>query len=700
MKQHHVGVRQARWIVPLGLLIVVSAFWLPSRFKTTDTVEGWWFLNVAEEPGWTVGPSGRIMEALSWEAAALLSPDTFVGAQLVLAAFFFGKAYLLYRILRELRLVASAPAFVIALLFVIYPADEGLFELRGLTRHATVFFYLLATWLMLLACRRRTPLFLPLMFVSLIVSCLTDEAGLLLAFTTPLLLLLVPDCPRRFRQQVAGIWYLGILVSVVLVFSSGARYQATRLRGGLRAASFARSVVTSTVSAYEHGLVLAWQETIDGFDRSAQYLPLAGSIALLVAGCTAWLGRADAAGDSPVEPSARQLALLALAGLVVLGLGFLPYSVTDMRWVHRRVYFFPSLGAALVWGVAILFAVRRLPAYRWAALALISAALTFLAAANGLRWAEVISRESARQQRALASLAEQAPHLQPGTVLVLYRRSEGDQPFVEDWIAGAAVDWMYDTLATRTILCSGALQDCTFSSAGITIPRGRRFVQDARREFPYKEIMVFQYFPARGYVLLDALTAELVPTGQPTGYAPFNRVAAYTPFPHRPLVAFESEFAPSPAGVAPKRWKGEGATMDDRRVCDIAQQGHCSLHLTQAPALHKRFSQSVPLPGGSGDRLTLKLWARMSANPEDSGTPQIVLQLHHANGTTVEEALPLDALSETWTGHQVDISALAPFTQVILRLESGTGGSEVWFDNLSLTAGGQTIFLENPSFEQ
>jgi hypothetical protein len=675
-------------------------FWLQFGLKTTDTVEGWVFLNAADEPGWTNGPSGRIMEALPWEIAALISPDSFAGAQIVLAALFFGKAFCLYRILQELRLVSYAPAFLIALLFVIYPADEGLFLLRGLTRHSSVFFYLLATLLLLLACQRRAHLYGLLMFLALAIAGSTDEAGFLLALATPLVLLLLPRGPTRGKLLTAGLWYLSLSLTVLRVLSGGAWYQAVRLRRGLDVGDFPRAVLLSTFKAYIWGFVDAWQVAVQNIDRNVLFLLPALALTLIAVSVMLWTARIGGLADGRAASSTRPLAVLFLAGVAIFGLAFLPYAVTDWRWVGWRVFYFPSIGAALALVAVILFVVRKLPAYGKAAFMILGAVLLFLASLNGFAQKADASRKSGRQQKALVSLIEQAPHLQPGTTLVLYSSATRLQPFAEDWIADRAIDWTYDPFVGRAVICYGDRTDCAFSASGFT-SSDRRFVAGPSDEVPYDELLFFQYFWRRGYVLQREIPRDLLPGGSTvSNYDPYARISGYTPFPQRPQVAFEAEYAPVPARVAPRKWKGEQTTLDDRRVCDVAHEGRCSLHIAQGVGSIKRFGQEISFEGGSGEQLLLQVWTKRGEMRPHLQTPRAILQIMQADGTTAEYVLAMDGSSQTWTVYQLRLETPKAYTRLRLSLESGPETADVWFDSLSLMTGSLAIPIENTSFEE
>ena len=61
-----------------------------------------------------------------------LTRDSFVGFNLVTIALFIGKGFVLYLIMRRLTRGNKMYAILVGLLFVVFPADAGLFTFRAI----------------------------------------------------------------------------------------------------------------------------------------------------------------------------------------------------------------------------------------------------------------------------------------------------------------------------------------------------------------------------------------------------------------------------------------------------------------------------------------------------------------------------------------------------------------------------------------
>ena len=115
----------------VALLLLVAAQWVPFGLKTTGLAEEWGLITAAEQGRliWPEYNPHRPLTTVPWSIGYLLSPNSFLGTNLVHAFAFFGKALFLYLILIRLR-IHRVVAFVAAGLLVVYPSDGGLFTLR------------------------------------------------------------------------------------------------------------------------------------------------------------------------------------------------------------------------------------------------------------------------------------------------------------------------------------------------------------------------------------------------------------------------------------------------------------------------------------------------------------------------------------------------------------------------------------------
>ncbi|MFN8451165.1 MAG: hypothetical protein U0521_21940 [Anaerolineae bacterium] len=155
--------RLTRWLLPIlasiGLVVIL---WLPFGLKVSGIMEEWLVVHDLEHGGasernedfdWfiTTGVHRlRPLVGLTFVAAYSLTPDSFVGYNLVAMALFVGKSVVLYLILRKLTRDNTTYALLVALLFIIYPADGGLFAFRSINVHLAVLWFLLSVYLFLI----------------------------------------------------------------------------------------------------------------------------------------------------------------------------------------------------------------------------------------------------------------------------------------------------------------------------------------------------------------------------------------------------------------------------------------------------------------------------------------------------------------------------------------------------------------------
>ncbi len=359
-------INRPAYIAALGLLSVVLLLWAPFGLKTTDVVEGWGNLYLAEHSDTTLRMGGsRPLLYMPWELASSISRDSFLGARIVFAAFFFGKALVLYHLLRKMRVAAPSLAFLIALLFILYPADQGNFTMRALGRQSGVFFYFLSVLLMALACQKPNPLFIVGMLAAEAASAMTAEQGFLLMLATPLALLLCDDCSKSKKGWIALLWYVILALCIINFVQAGRSYQTGLIERGMRSDIFQylKEIIWSNLLAYRRIFVDGWLKAIGSLkDIQSLYLPYAAAITLVAGGATWWIARATHEQDRQVITSRHFIALV-FTGLAIIGLSFFPYSITVARYDNVRVFYYAAAGGALITGIIYFRIIQALPRF-------------------------------------------------------------------------------------------------------------------------------------------------------------------------------------------------------------------------------------------------------------------------------------------------------------------------------------------------
>jgi hypothetical protein len=154
--------------------------------------------------------------------------------------------------------------------------------------------------------------------------------------------------------------------------------------------------------------------------------------------------------------------------------------------------------------------------------------------------------------------------------------------------------------------------------------------------------------------------------------------------------------APDAGRVAPKNWTVEGQTFRDRKVCDAAYSGECSLLMTGG-GKPTAFSQEVQVTGAALDRLEL-LVAGRSDKALPLSIPVATAVVLYQDGTREEFVLSAQ-LGVNWTSQQLAFEPRKPYTSLLLELHPNIGTRSIWLDDVHLARAGSDIPVSNSSFE-
>jgi len=400
------------------LLVIAVALWIPFGLGGNPQGDGWILKNsVANGDLLFESNPTRILIFLPWILAHLLSPDSFVGANILLIAIFWGKALALFAILRRLPGCHDGFAFLTSALSIVYPAGTRLITLdEGVDRHWAVFLFLVSVLLLLQYWRDKRPGYLLGMWAAQIFSLWTNEAILLLALATPLLLLWFARSLHREFWRAGALW---LVVPALNAIHNGFHHSMVALNqnwimGTSRGVAVLaiedgwRPIVESMLIAYRRHMVDGWRRCFSQFDSDWSFVALAALAAVLVTILGHFLWPKNGTLDR------RLLGFLAIAGLLVIGIGFAPFALTYLRFGDGHSFIISSLGAPLVVLAVAGFMCGRT---RWSRLAFrgLIGILIGAGMAGALSQHALYVRGSRAQDAILASIVEQAPGVPPHT---------------------------------------------------------------------------------------------------------------------------------------------------------------------------------------------------------------------------------------------------------------------------------------------
>jgi hypothetical protein len=622
---------------------------------------------------------------LPWKLASLISRGTFMGAGLVLATFFWGKSIALYATFRKLRLATPVLAFLIAVLFMLYPADTGNFTMRALGRNAGVFFYFVSVLLLVLAAQQSNPVFSIAMLLAEGTSAFIAEQGYPLILFTPALLLMIKECTKQKKIILAGLWYAVLSLAVLNFLLVNKPRQTKLFEQGLVADRFqyVKEVILSNLLAYKWVFWDSWQSaainTLNNFEWRYALFTLA---IYAVVGITVYLLiRFVGKRNAPEPYTLHYFGPVLLASLAIIGLSFSPYSITTFRYSHFRVFYYAVAGAALAIGLIFDFAIQRLlPRWRNIVNIVFWGVIISLISFNGLIQHAYYVSISQVQQNILVSIVEQAPSIKKNTVIVLLvnDKTEGTFSSLDAYVFNRALSWTYgyDVGRIYTNVCNN--------------------INKCAPQINFKNSILFRYTEDGKTILLDTLPAEYQQVNLKKGiYTPYQQIDHYAPFPERVKGMFDAK--PSLANVTPKHWINTGQTLNDRRACNVSYSGNCSL-LFYNDGLSTGFTQQVAVTGDANAHFELSLWAK-----SDKAVPNTLsmatLTVFYKDGAQDEYSIT-GQLYKKWTMQNIKFETTKPYDHLLLKLSPDSDSASVWLDNILLLKDGTAIAIENPSFEK
>jgi hypothetical protein len=558
----------------VALLAVTAAVWGPFGLRATGLIEEWTFYQAFDRGQSLVWPDviagsgqpNRPFVLLAYGLSYWLTPDSFVGLNVVSVLLFVGKGLLLYVVVR--RLVPDLPgvAFFSAVLLVVHPADTGHFIPRLLSYHAAVFFYLLAVYCLLRYRERSGWVRLLAMWSALALSLGTYEVAHPLVLLSPLLLAWADGGFTRRVARVTALWYLVPLLhglwtlAVVLQPTSYQRHVLGLRHAGAHAVG---SYLYHFGRAYARVFVTGWQDAAQALVSSSWFATVGLAIGLGAAGIVGVLGWVQLREAGPV-PDSRRLAGVLLAGIVIVGAGFVPFlPLPHHRALTDRVFLFSSIGGAVAASALLCLATRRVPGGKLA-FAGAASALVGLASVGALHQQQQIRLASVAAQRILAGVATAMPAVTPGTVvLVLDPAGRFAGLFDVFALSGTsghfadAVRFLYRDASLRTSLCYPGrpawgmyAERCELTPSGVTLSSAGV----GAATFPYERLVLLEQRESGDIVLVSRLPGDDAERFRARGFRPEKLVRPDAPPPPRVHTVLERWPFVVSAYPGPQRW--------------------------------------------------------------------------------------------------------------------------------------------------
>lgn len=403
----------------------VLLLYLPFGFDSAAHWEEWIIHGYTEGGGlsfYREETVSRFFVTIPHTLAYLISSDSFIGYHLVNFSLYTLEMILLYGILRQLG-VAPLYAFLMTILFLVYPVNSALMTTRRLPKNFSVMTLLLATFLMLDYCRRPRRSRLLGVWLALMYSVNTNETGFAVILFVPLLWWLRERGATWRNLNLTAIWYLApafkIGYFILLLLTKRDFYQSGLLQSQAEAGTAtlsAAEIFTQVMSqVFRQTFFEGWRGALATLEQNSHWLSIALMLALVAAAALYLARSVDAAFP-------RQSWHTLLGGLLVIGA-----SVGILMWfpLYRndpwRMYLVVPVGAAVALVSLLMLGAARIRRARYRSYTLIALSLLLLipAASRLILQLDHFSGSAQAKAQILRQIVTLAPALEAGTQVAI-----------------------------------------------------------------------------------------------------------------------------------------------------------------------------------------------------------------------------------------------------------------------------------------
>jgi hypothetical protein len=162
-------------------------------------------------------------------------------------------------------------------------------------------------------------------------------------------------------EVVTAGWVAVLFLAVIHFVGAGRTYQTEILETGISGSyvDYAGEVVLSNLVAYREVLLDGWIHILRDLQQpEGTYILFALLVSLLVGSAGFLLSRFPEHEEILADRRGYFYGII-LAGLVIIGLGFLPYSLTAYRYKDYRVFYYSAAGGALAVGMIFSWIAAR-----------------------------------------------------------------------------------------------------------------------------------------------------------------------------------------------------------------------------------------------------------------------------------------------------------------------------------------------------
>ncbi len=548
-------VKWASRVIPyVGMFVIALVLWLPFGFKTTGLIEelsitqqldaGHSFFFITPSSVMSISRS-RPLQMFFFTASYLLDRDSYQFYNIFMLLFFFGKIVVTYWLVLQFLPHKKVLAFVTGVLFMLYPADTGVFALRVIHVHSAILAYLLAVYLLIQFYKqqgRKSVLALLGLGFFVIFSLGQYQIALAAAVVTPFILLYFGRPNRRFLIAT-GTWYASM--AIILLYEVWAAkqpgieaYEAVLMPTADLASSPFRSLLTAMLVGYQRQII-SWSAAFNKLNDLPTYgLYIAvGLIASVIVGW--WLLRQKPREDNSQSISWQRYMLVLLTGLALFPIGMATYlPLPNYRFEDFRIYLLAMLGSAIVLALLLFFLSCLVRRYRETIFLVLALPFIGIGLLSALTQQQRYVNYSLEQQNILQQTVAQAPQLKPNTAIVIIDpvgKLKKAYVFYYGSLLQPTISYLYSDPTIQAYYCPvyGGIdesQTCQFKADGLHL-------RNSPSVLPYSQLLLFMTGDNGEMKLLtseEAATTFQIPAAD---YVPTAHIIGTQP-PRRALTLF------------------------------------------------------------------------------------------------------------------------------------------------------------------
>lgn len=358
--------RVADFLVLSSFLLFIGLLYLPFGIDTIGQWEEWFsrsFFEGLYRRRLYTEMAHRFSFLVPQGMGFLVDAESFAGYNIIFALCLWGKLALFYGIMRYFG-VGQLFAYLITILFGVYPVDSGLMNLRSISLQFSVLNLLAAIYLVLHYLRNPSRSGLAGVLLALVIGIGAYEAQYALILVMPLLWWYRSRKPRWREVNLTIIWYLApafkLIYLLLLVLTGRGFYRSNYVYAGteVKVDNLIAATIDNLLAVYQRTFVLGWGEALADLNRNG-WLWLTLAIVMLV-GLVTWTLWKRGASRSHLNERNLLLGLLTGTLLIVPAVGVLIWFDTYSQDLWRLYLYVPGPAAIALFSLIALIAHRIL----------------------------------------------------------------------------------------------------------------------------------------------------------------------------------------------------------------------------------------------------------------------------------------------------------------------------------------------------